>query len=181
MHSLINNHAFHNGNKRVALVAAQVYLAKENYWLEKSSDDDMYEFARAAAAHEICQNRTDEISTMSKWLENSSRKASKEEFPLKYSDLKEALQQFGYDLTPPDKEFVDVLKSGQRVERIKKEGIKGFRPYHTHYIADLRKRLGLTRENGIDSSVFYGIPTTANTASVFIQLRWEVMSKLAKT
>jgi death-on-curing protein len=181
MHSLINNHAFHNGNKRVALVAAQVSLAKENRWLEKVSDDDMYEFARKAAAHEICEDRKDEIAEISAWLEVSSRKASKEEFPLKFGDLKAALQKFGYDLGSPDHEFVDVIKDGHVVERIKKEGIKGFRPYHTHYIAELRKRLGLTRENGIDSVIFYGAPTTANTASEFIELRWTVMSRLAKT
>jgi len=181
MHSLINNHAFHNGNKRVALVAAQVSLAKENRWLEKVTDDEMYEFARQAAAHEICEDRTDEIATISSWLEQSSRKASKEEFPLKFGDLKIALQKFGYDLGSTDHDLVDVLKDGQIVERIKKEGIKGFRPYHTHYIAELRKRLGLTRENGIDSVVFYGAPTTANTASEFIELRWAVMSRLAKT
>lgn len=181
MHSLINNHAFHNGNKRVALVAAQVYLAKENHWLEKVADDDMYEFARKCAAHEICEDRKDEISTISKWLEGCSRKASKEEFPLKFGDLKKCLQKFGYDLGRPDHELVDVLKNGAVVERIKKEGMQGFRPYHTHYIAELRKRLGLTRENGIDSVIFYGAPSTSNTASEFIELRWEVMSKLAKT
>lgn len=180
MHSLINNHAFHNGNKRVALVAAQVSLAKENRWLEKVSDDEMYEFARKAAAHEICEDRKDEIATISAWLEKSSRKASKEEFPLKFGDLKAALQKFGFDLGSPDHEFVDVIKDGQVVDRIKKEGIKGFRPYHTHYVAELRRRLGLTRENGIDSVVFYGSPTTANTASEFITLRWAVMSRLAK-
>jgi death on curing protein len=181
MHSLINNHAFHNANKRVALVAAQVYLAKENQWLEKVTDDEMYEFARKAAAHKICEDRRNEISTISAWLEGSSRKASKEEFPLKFGDLRRALQRFGYDLGPPDGELIDVLKDGKVVERIKKEGTKGFRPYRTHYVAELRKRLGLTRENGMDSVVFYGAPTTSNTASEFIERRWVVMSRLAKT
>src|SRR5689334_11837824 len=37
-HSLINNHAFHNGNKRTALVAAQVALAQHNFWLEGATD-----------------------------------------------------------------------------------------------------------------------------------------------
>ena len=49
-HSLINNHPFHNGNKRVALVCAQVVLASESFWLDHSSDEEMFEFTRRAAA-----------------------------------------------------------------------------------------------------------------------------------
>src|SRR4051812_12931404 len=45
-HSLVNNHPFHNGNKRVALISAQVVLADENYWLDHSSDQEMFEFTR---------------------------------------------------------------------------------------------------------------------------------------
>jgi death-on-curing family protein len=33
-HSLINNHPFHNGNKRVALVSAQVFLDQEGWWID---------------------------------------------------------------------------------------------------------------------------------------------------
>src|SRR4051812_42405268 len=51
-HSLANNHAFHNGNKRTALVAAQVLLADDGYWLDHPSDQEMIEFTRKAAAHE---------------------------------------------------------------------------------------------------------------------------------
>jgi death-on-curing protein len=180
-HSLVNNHAFHNGNKRVALVAAQVVLAQEGFWLEHPSDDEMYEFARATAAHEVTDNREAEVSHIAAWLENNSRKAMKGEHPLKYGELRHILRQFGFDLDAPDGDILTIYKNGEPVEKIIKQGIKGFRPYHTDYIRELRKRLKLTPEYGIDSNKFYGNKGSANTASQFIELRLEVMKRLAKT
>lgn len=180
-HSLVNNHAFHNGNKRIALVAAQSLLAEEGYWLEHPSDNEMFEFARAAAAHELTENRADEIAHIAEWFKANSRKAIKGEHPLKYGELKERLKQFEYEIDPPEGQILQIYKDGKPVERIIKQGIKGFRPYHTDYIANLRKRLNLTPEYGIDSAKFYGHKGTANTASQFIELRIEVMRRLAKT
>jgi death on curing protein len=101
--------------------------------------------------------------------------------PLKYHDLKEILNRFGYEVDPPQGSFLQVYKQGQPVEKIIKQGIQGFRPYHTDYIAVLRKRLNLTPEHGVDSAKFYGHKGISNTASQFIELRLEVMRKLAKS
>lgn len=100
---------------------------------------------------------------------------------MKFGELKEALKRLGFDLGPPDGEFVDIFKDEKKVERIIKQGIKGFRPYHTDYIVGLRKRLGLTPEHGVDSARFYGHKGVSNTASQFIELRIEVIRRLAKT
>jgi death-on-curing protein len=94
--------------------------------------------------------------------------------------LKHALKKFDFELDPPDGELLNVYKNGVVVERISKQGIKGFRPYHTDYISGLRKRLGLTPENGVDSALFYGQKGVSSTASQFIELRSEVMRRLAK-
>lgn len=81
----------------------------------------------------------------------------------------------------PDSEFIQIYKDGRPVERIIKQGIKGCRPYHTDYIWGIRKRLGLTPENGIDSARFYDHKGLTDMASQFIELRIEVMRRLAKT
>ncbi|RUW99816.1 MAG: type II toxin-antitoxin system death-on-curing family toxin [Mesorhizobium sp.] len=180
-HSLVNNHAFHNGNKRIALVAAQALLAQESQWLDHSSDEEMFEFTRKAAAHELTANRADETAYIAEWLEANSRKAIKGEHPLKYGELKQILQRFGYSIDSPEGELLWIYKDGERVERIIKQGIKGFRPYHTDYVSGLRKRLDLTTEHGIDSAVFYGHKGVGNNAALFIELRIEVMRQLAKT
>lgn len=180
-HSLINNHAFHNGNKRVALVSAQVLLDEQGQWIDKCSDEEMFEFTRQAAAHEICADRREEVPTISAWLRSNCRKAVRGEHPLKFTALKEALSRFGFDVDPPEGNLLNVYKNGKLVERIVKQGIQGFRPYHTDYIWGLRKRLGLTPENGVDSTIFYGNKASIDIASRFIELRIEVIRRLAKT
>lgn len=180
-HSLINNHAFHNGNKRVALVSAQVFLDQDGRWLEYCSDEEMYEFTRECAAHEIAVNRVDEIHYIAEWLESNSRKTVKGEHPLKYRELKENLARFGFDIDPPDRELLAIYKDGIVVQRIIKQGTQGFRPYHTDYVRGLRKRLDLTPEYGVDSANFYGMKGVSGTASQFIELRLEVIRRLAKT
>jgi death-on-curing protein len=156
-------------------------LAEENYWLDHSSDEEMFEFTRRAASHELTESRVDELAYISEWLEANSRRIIKGEHPLRFGESKDALKRFDFDLGPPDGEFVDIYKGGKRVERVIKQGIKGFRPYHTDYIAGLRKRLGLTPEHGVDSARFYGHKGISNTASQFIELRIEVIRRLAKT
>jgi death-on-curing protein len=180
-HSLVNNHAFHNGNKRIALVAAQALLAQQNYWLDRGSDEEMFEFTRRAAAHELTDDRADEVSIIAQWLKSSARKIVKGEHPMRYKELKDALERFGYDIDPPDGELLNVYKDGDVVERVSKQGIKGFRPYHTDYISELRKRLALTPANGVDSALFYGHKGVGNNAALFIELRVEVMKQLART
>ena len=180
-HSLINNHAFYNGNKRVALVSAQVLLDQNGLWLDRPTDDELFEFTRRAAAHELTENRVDELRYISEWFENQTRKASKGERPLKYGALKDALERFGFEIDPPDGTYLNIYKGGIFIERIKKEGIQGFRPYHTDYISGLRKRLGLIAELGVDSGRFYGEKGAFDVATDFIDLRIEVMRRLAKT
>jgi death-on-curing protein len=180
-HSLINNHPFYNGNKRAALVSAQVLLAQDGQWLDHASDKEMFEFTRAAAGHELTERRDEEIAYIVEWLRSNSRKTIKGEHPLKYGELKHNLKRFGYEIDPPDGSYLQVYKDGKPVEKIIKQGIKGFRPYHTDYISGLRKRLNLTPEYGVDSGKFYGQKGMSNTASQFIELRVEVMRQLAKT
>ena len=168
-------------DKRVALVAAQVLLDQESYWIDYASDKEMFEFTRAAAAHELTANREQEIADIAEWFRSNSRKAIKGEHPLKYGELKQNLKNSGFDLDPPEANFLYIHKDGKQVERIIKQGIQGFRPYHTDYISGLRKKLKLTPEYGIDSAQFYGQKGSSNTASQFIELRVEVMRQLAKT
>lgn len=163
------------------LWSAQVLLAEDNYWLEHPSDNEMLEFTRQAAAHEITDDRHDEIAHIAEWLKSNSRKTVKGEHPLRYGELKQILKKFGMEIDPPDAgNLLNVYKDGKVLERISKQGIQGFRPYHTDYIAGLRKRLNLTPEHGVDSAKFYGQKGTANTASQFIELRIDVMRRLAK-
>ncbi|AQR64041.1 hypothetical protein BXU06_02420 [Aquaspirillum sp. LM1] len=179
-HSIACNHSFHNGNKRAALLSTLYFLSEFGYWLDKCNDDEMYEFTRMIAAHEIIENRRNEVEVIAEWLERNSRKQQKGEKPLKLGALREALAKFGYSLVEAGNMF-KVQKEGATLETILKKGVSGAEDYDPTYIAELRKRLELTTEQGIDSARFYGQKGISDELNQFMQLRLDVMQRLAKT
>lgn len=179
-HFIINNHPFHNGNKRTALIAASVYLDENGYWLEGCTDEELFEFTRRTAAHELVEERDQELAYIAEWFRANSRKRLKSEKPLSYFELKDRLKHFGYEIDLPKGEFLSIYKNGKFITKIIKQGVQGFRPYHTHYVAKLRKRLKLTAEYGIDSDRFYGNKGPKEYISEMIELRNEVIRRLAK-
>lgn len=179
-HSITCNHSFHNGNKRVALLSTLYFLSEHSWLVDRCNDDEMYEFTRKIAAHEVTKERGDEVPVIADWLEKNSRKQQKGEKPLKLNTLREALARFRYDLRDQGK-TLEVLQDGVVVQSILKRGIQGFEDYDPAYVSELRKRLGLTAEEGVDSARFYGQKGIADELNQFMQLRLEVMKQLAKT
>ena len=178
-HSIIGNHSFHNGNKRAALLSTLYFLSENGYLLEKCNDEEMYNFTTKVASHEITEERSNEVTAIANWLEQNSRKQQKGEKPLKLTALREILGRFGYELHDLGK-TLEVKKEGEIVENILKKGGRGFEDYDPAYISELRKRLGLTSENGIDSARFYGQKGISEELNQFMQLRLDVMKRLAK-
>ncbi|NDY94071.1 type II toxin-antitoxin system death-on-curing family toxin [Ideonella livida] len=178
-HSVACNHSFHNGNKRAALLSTMYFLSEYGYWLEKCSDDELYEFTRQIAAHEISEDRRNEVPVISEWLEKNSRKQQKGEKPLKLTHLRDILSRFGFNLRDIGK-TLEVLRDGIVVETILKKGSHGFEDYDPAYISELRRRLELTADHGVDSSRFYGQKGISDELNEFMQLRLDVMKRLAK-
>lgn len=179
-HSIAGNHSFHNGNKRTALLATLYYLSEYGFGVDRCDNNEMYEYTRRVAAHEICENRSDEVSAIAAWLERHSRKQQKGEKPLKLPDLREVLGRFGYELRDRGYRLEVVNEAGTVLETVLKKGTQGFEDYDQQYISQLRKRLGLTVEEGVDSGRFYGQKGIADDLNQFMQLRLEVMKRLAK-
>lgn len=178
-HSIAGNHSFHNGNKRAALLSTLYYLSEYGYWVDKCDDDEMYEFTRQIAAHEIAADRNNEVPVIAEWLERNSRKQQKGEKPMKLGALREALGRYGFDLVDQG-QMLNVICDGKVVETVLKKRAQGFEDYDPAYIAGIRKRLGLVPEEGIDSARFYGQKGIAEELNSFMQLRLDVMKRLAK-
>lgn len=179
-HSLINNHCFHNGNKRVALLTTLVYLSENGYLLNSASDEELFEFTRKAAAHELSDDRTDELNIISEWLMNNSRRRKSGEHQLKFSDLKEILIGFGYEVSECTGRTHDITKDGAVITTILQKGSKGKEDYDKQYMSKLRKKLRLTSDYGIDSYMFYGDRCFDQTLGRFMKMRDKVMRELAK-
>ena len=180
-HGLISNHAFHNGNKRTALLTAPYFLSENNYWVDRCSDEEMFEFTRKVAAHELCPNRNNELSEIKHWFEQNSRRRTKYEKQLSLRELKDRLNSCGYE-TVEDGRFIEIIEteSGLRKEKIIKKGTQGIEPYDPVYIAGLRKRLRLTEDYGYDSERFYGNKGLEESINEFMEMRGEVIRELAK-
>lgn len=98
---------------------------------------------------------------------------------MKLGALREALGRYGFELHDQGK-TLNVFRDGEVVESILKKGAKGFEDYDPPYIAELRKRLDLIPEEGIDSAKFYGQKGITDELNMFMQLRLDAMKRLAK-
>lgn len=179
-HGIISNHCFHNGNKRTGLLSALYYLGENNIWVDRCNDDDMYEFTRQIAAHEISERREDEVSVIVDWLLRNSRRIMKSDKYLSYNDLREKLGRFGFELFERHG-MIDVIKDEEIITRIIKKGKQGREEYDPVYLADLRKRLQLTVEFGVDSGRFYGQKGVSEELNEFMTIRGDVFRRLAST
>ncbi len=180
-HSIINNHCFYNGNKRTALLSALIYLGENAWWVTGATDEELFEFTRKAAAHELTQDKKEEIYFISEWFKSHSRRRNVGEFNLKFAQLKEILLKFDYELGDCVGRTIDVIKNGVVVTKILQKGSKGQEDYDKQYIKRLRKKLKLSSEYGVDRYVFYGDRGLEEPLSALMKLRHKVIRDLAKT
>lgn len=178
-HGVIGNHSFYNGNKRTALLSTLYFLGDSGFIVDRCGDEEMFEFTRQVAAHEITDDRNDELSFICEWFSRSSRKQIKGEQRLKFTELREVLSRFEYE-TIEDGNFFEIKKDGEFITKIIKKGMYGREEYDQQYIAQLRKQLCLTPEYGIDSAMFYGNKGVSDELNGLMEMRSEVMRKLAK-
>lgn len=73
-HSLIKNHAFHNGNKRTALASLIVYLDRNKIRIE-AEDDDIFNFVLMVAKREepFDGSSDNAVSGIEHWLQKNSK------------------------------------------------------------------------------------------------------------
>jgi death-on-curing family protein len=79
-HSLNQNHGFHNGNKRVALVATIDFLQRNRRRLT-ASDDELFEICVAVADHRFPPDRPNSdpdtvVNALSRWFRANSERRS---------------------------------------------------------------------------------------------------------
>jgi death-on-curing protein len=180
-HSIINNHCFYNGNKRAALLSTLAYLGENGYWVTEPNDDDLFEFTRKAAAHELADKREDELGIIADYFQHGSRRREAGEHMLKFNDLREILTGFGFDVGDKvNGRTIEITKDGVIKAKILQKGSKGKEDYDKQYISKLRRKLKLTPGYGVDSYSFYGERGFGDTLGKFMKIRHKVMRELAK-
>ena len=193
LHSLVLNHAFHNGNKRTAIVSMLVYLDLHDLLLT-CTEGDLFRLVLRVAKHGLVPDewsmREDrETFIIAEWICSNSRGVERSDRILKWNELKRILADLGCTVSP-------VLPGNRiKITRIVEErtflGFKKTRKltmtanYQSsgaevdqRSLAGIRKQLQLDYEHGYDSGYFYR--TDKHTPDEFISQYRTLLKRLSK-
>lgn len=173
------SHSFENGNKRTALVSLLVFLDKNKSLLVNTSEDDLYEFARQVAAHEleladgVLRNSETEVNAIGNWLKERIRPKVLGDTAMEFRDLKNLLAEQGCDFTSPDNNYIKIYRDKWMV----KTGYpKANFTVAVGEVKRIRRSLHLDEIHGVDSAGFYNLE---DTVSGFVNQYRNLMRRLA--
>jgi death-on-curing protein len=196
-YGLCCNHAFHNGNKRTALVSMLVHLDRNRLVLRKTTQSDVYDLILKVAKRELVpakkSGRVDadaEVDALERWLRKRATKEERWERQISGRELRIILKKFDLELGTPHSNMIDVL----RYEEVRKWG--GFgkvvkrpvriccigwhnegSPIAPRDIKTLRRLAHLTEDDGIDARTFYGDETVVDS---YINHYRRILRRLAR-
>jgi death on curing protein len=190
------NHAFHNGNKRTALVSLLCHLDKNGLMLKHEvTPEQLYQFMIDIASHKFAPRRPRadssdvEVTEIVRWLHRNTRQIKKGERIVTFRELRQILRRFDIELENPQGNYIDVIRYrtkrtslfgqkrriGSRVANIPypREGMEVGR----NVLKSVRAACELTEEHGYDSEMFYSAQTSVD---VFITRYKGTLRRLAK-
>lgn len=206
-YGICNDHPFHNGNKRTALVSMLAHLDKNRLTLRGDVRQyELYDLMLSLADHRVGAERIPrrakhriiprydsdhQVGALSKWLEERVSTISKQERLVTYRELPALLKPHGYGLGARHSNAVEIVREAPKkrgvirretvVER-KVIGRIGFRnegeTVSRKTMRHLRLMCRLREEDGVDSDAFYG---TADVVDAFVNQYRTVLRRLAKT
>lgn len=173
-HSLVLNHAFHNGNKRTALVALLAFLDIHDLVLTRT-EDELFRFTIKAAAHGLVPAGADEVADrevlcIAEWIRAGTRRVERGERPMKWWRLRQRLREFGCDSTPAGGvgNRLNITRQVASAQKRRWGFAKPATPLFTQVawagdgteadrdtIHKIRRDLCLDDEHDIDSATFY--------------------------
>jgi prophage maintenance system killer protein len=184
MYGLAKNHAFHDGNKRTALVSMLNHLDRNRLTLVDMKWKDVEELVLNLVVGELpdqprlkhavarCVDKSErDVRALTEWIRLHARSVKRGERIMTYDELDEILKGHGYELGDPYGNSISVYKvttkekpgffgkkktvsDRQHIGAIAYPG--GRREVAVSVIKQVRRVCRLTEEEGVDSSVFYG-------------------------
>lgn len=193
---LCNNHPFHNGNKRTALLAGLLHLDRNGFVLDQVTKDELFEMMRRIASYSVTKvsqkqlrhgvrpSADEEIAGIEKWLRSHARPIVKGERNITFGQLYKILEKFGYRLGEKNHNKVEILQFKKGLFQkhawrcVYKTGCPGdSRQLSIDQIKEVREALSLREEDGVDSSSFYDTQTIID---LFIAKHRAALRQLAK-
>jgi death-on-curing protein len=197
------NHAFHNGNKRTALVCMIAHLERNNHALFDTKHDQLYSMIKDVAKHSLGERTPSrgkprrepprdadrEVEEIARWLRKRARRVDRQERRITGRQLRTILAQHDYELRDPKNNSIIVCK---RVERRKGLSLRkittydrvcpiAFRgdtqPVALRDVRLVRRLCELDEHHGYDSHSFY---KSADPVDVWINEYRGVLARLSK-
>lgn len=191
--SLVNNHPFHNGNKRTALVALLVFL-DENGQMLTCAEDDLFRLLLRIAQHRVAEKPLaepdEEVYEIARWICRNARFIEKGERPIPWRKLKQVLTSYGCTFQPHGQRGrkLQICRTVKRTSFFGREKQEHLKANEKHWedgndvpkpmVKRIRQALQLDEEHGIDSRAFYG-EEIRDIHDFIVQYR-KTLSRLAK-
>ncbi len=192
LHSVVQNHAFHNGNKRTGLVSMLAFLDRNNV-IATCDENDLYRFTLLVAQHGLvplcCDQLADrEVLKIAEWIRSNSRRVEKGERRIPWRRLRRILKGFGCETVTAGKgSQLDIQRRVERRGPLGRKRVKTLKTYvawagdgtevEPNTLNKIRRELELDEPHGIDSPVFYEDVAEPDD---FIQQYRTVLRKLAR-
>jgi death-on-curing family protein len=182
LYGICNDHPFHNGNKRTALVAMLVHLDRNKLILKDTNQNELFEMILGVAAHSIVTQKRpgrstlrwqrasadEEVAAVAEWIRRRAAKPRRGERQITYRELRRVLAGHGFALRPSDSKgnAMDIFKAEEERRLFRKPRMVQKRIGTIGYCDDgtivslkdlkmIRRICNLTEEDGIDSDAFY--------------------------
>lgn len=185
IYALSNNHPFHNGNKRTALVSLLVFLNKHNYFL-LSNEHDLFKVSLKIADHKMSDNEfaccDEEVYEIAHWVNRNIKSIKKGEVPLTFKKLSQRLKELGCSIDG-DGKITRLIERRSIFGRVKilVSKIPNDKPYgyeaDKSLIKKIREDLQLDSSHGCDSDMFYG--NISFSVDEFIEKYRNVLNRLS--
>jgi death-on-curing family protein len=153
MFGLINNHPFHDANKRTAFLCV-VFLLMENSQTPSVDVVEIEDFTVEIASHHAKNGHHMEVGNISNSLKRMFRREDcRMNYIIKFRELENILKIHGFSISSPSRNYINVYKGENRVAKV------GYPGPHSDVtrsaMSTIRKSCGLTREIGVDAQVFF--------------------------
>ena len=178
---MIMNHPFHDANKRTAFLSTVHYLYVHGFQttVTEKEFEDMTVLVASRGLDKFrrfVKMKNDkvgdpEVRFLAHYLRKITRKIDKKQYIISYKDLERILKRYEVFLQNPKNNSIDVMrwenvtrKTGVLRKRVTSKEIRkvcslGFPGWSKQVkqgrLAHIRKELGLTSKDGIDSQSFY--------------------------
>lgn len=174
---IITDHPFHDANKRTGLLTYLYALHKMGRQPtngQNQLEDFMVEVAERSLSKyrrmkELSKREDDaDVLFIADYMKRNSRERDSRYYTITYNELDRRLKDFGYCLSNPHKNFIDICRVesyrefgifGKKRERLVKVAQVGFPSWKSQVgkgaITTIRREARLTHEHGVDSATFY--------------------------